>query len=63
MVGVDIGSTVVRAVVAGRIRSPQAVSLSLVSALHDAGVPRYGFVLGLTSSHVGADHDGVSFHC
>lgn len=38
------------AVVAGRIRSVQAVSLSLVRALRDAGVPRYGFVLGLASS-------------
>jgi len=75
LVGVDIGSTSVRAVevagvdvkgyalisrigisplpqgavVAGRIRSPKDVSVALVRALRAAGLPRHGFVLGLTS--------------
>lgn len=75
LVGVDIGSTAVRAVevagvdvkgyalisrvgisplpqgavVAGRVRSAKDVSVALVRALRAAGLPRHGFVLGLTS--------------
>jgi len=74
-VGVDIGSTAVRAVevagvdvkgyalisrigiaplprgavIAGRVRSPKDVSVALIRALRSAGLPRHGFVLGLTS--------------
>lgn len=33
----------------GRVRNPKEVSVALVKALRDAGVPRQGFVLGLTS--------------
>lgn len=40
------------AVIAGRIRSPKDVSVSLVRALRAAGLPRHGFVLGLTSPDV-----------
>ena len=75
LVGVDIGSTSVRAVevagvdvkgyalisrigssplpqgavVAGRVRSPKDVSVALVRALRAAGLPRHGFILGMTS--------------
>ena len=78
LVGVDIGSTAVRAVevagvdvkgyalisrvgisplpqgavVAGRVRSAKDVSVALVRALRAAGLPRHGFVLGLTSPDV-----------
>lgn len=78
LVGVDVGSTAVRAVevagvdsdgfaviskigisllpdgavVAGRIRSPKDVAIALTRALREAGVPRQGFILGLTSPDV-----------
>ena len=37
------------AVVAGKIRNPQAVSLALSRALKEAGASKYGFILGLAS--------------
>lgn len=37
------------AIAGGKIRNPQLVSLALSRALKAAGVPRYGFVLGLSS--------------
>lgn len=40
------------AVVAGRIRNKQQVALALKRAIKDAGVKRYGFIIGLSSSHV-----------
>ena len=36
----------------GRIRNPQNVAAALVKALKDAGVPRYGFVIGLSAPDV-----------
>ena len=40
------------AIVGGRIRSPQDVSLTIVRALKEAGAKKYGFVLGIESSDV-----------
>lgn len=36
----------------GRVRNPKDVSVALVKALRDAGVPRQGFILGLSSPDV-----------
>lgn len=38
------------AVVGGRIHHPQQVSISLARALKEAGVPRHGFVVGISST-------------
>lgn len=44
------------AVVAGKIRNPQAVSMSLIRALKAAGASKYGFVVGLSSPEVAVGH-------
>jgi Tfp pilus assembly PilM family ATPase len=40
------------AVIAGKIRNPQLVSMALLRALKEAAVPTHGFVLGLSSPDV-----------